>query len=99
MGAALWCCLPAGGSRCDAIASRRRCGRRLSASQRTVREGRASLRRPPRRRILDNLPVAMVKSRKEDALGNIQKTYERGFYVGFKATLEVRRPHAAPPLP
>jgi hypothetical protein len=31
----------------------------------------------------------MVKSRKEDAAGNPTKTYERGFYVGFKATLEV----------
>jgi hypothetical protein len=32
----------------------------------------------------------MVKTRKEDAEGKPIKTYERGFYVGFKATLEVR---------
>eukprot|EP00879_Flechtneria_rotunda_P003817 GHRR01004057.1.p1 GENE.GHRR01004057.1~~GHRR01004057.1.p1 ORF type:complete len:639 (+),score=130.92 GHRR01004057.1:208-2124(+) len=37
--------------------------------------------------ILDNLPVAMVKIRKDDN-GQQMKAYERGWYVGFKATLE-----------
>lgn len=42
-------------------------------------------------RILDNLPVAMVKMRKDDRQANsLIKTYERGFPVGFKASLEVR---------
>ena len=42
------------------------------------------------RRILDNLPVAMVKMRKDESKGTLVKTYERGFPVGFKASLEVR---------
>lgn len=37
--------------------------------------------------ILDNLPVAMVKIRKDES-GKQMKAYERGYYVGFKATLE-----------
>ena len=41
-------------------------------------------------RILDNLPVAMVKMRKDERSGGLVKTYERGFPVGFKASLEVR---------
>jgi len=38
-------------------------------------------------RILDNLPVAMVKILKDES-GRQLKAYERGFYVGFKATIE-----------
>jgi transmembrane 9 superfamily protein 2/4 len=38
--------------------------------------------------ILDNLPVAMVKMRKDDSTGGLIKTYERGYPVGFKASLE-----------
>ncbi|KAJ9504989.1 hypothetical protein QJQ45_013398 [Haematococcus lacustris] len=38
--------------------------------------------------ILDNLPVAMVKMRKDDKSNSLVKTYERGFPVGFKASLE-----------
>ncbi|GLI64024.1 hypothetical protein VaNZ11_007185 [Volvox africanus] len=38
--------------------------------------------------ILDNLPVAMVKMRKDESSGLLVKTYERGFPVGFKASLE-----------
>ena len=41
-------------------------------------------------RILDNLPVAMVKFRKDLATGALIKTYERGYPVGFMATSEVR---------
>jgi hypothetical protein len=41
-------------------------------------------------RILDNLPVAMVKMRKDESSNTLVKTYERGFPVGFKASLEVR---------
>ncbi len=41
-------------------------------------------------RILDNLPVAMVKMRKDDRTNTLIKTYERGYPVGFKASLEVR---------
>ncbi|KAF8062046.1 TMN7 [Scenedesmus sp. PABB004] len=37
--------------------------------------------------ILDNLPVAMVRIR-QDEHGQQMKAYERGFPVGFKATLE-----------
>lgn len=37
--------------------------------------------------ILDNLPVAMVKVLKDED-GKQMKSYERGYYVGFKATLE-----------
>uniref|UniRef100_A0A383W0F6 Transmembrane 9 superfamily member n=1 Tax=Tetradesmus obliquus TaxID=3088 RepID=A0A383W0F6_TETOB len=37
--------------------------------------------------ILDNLPVAMVKILKDES-GRQLKAYERGFYVGFKATIE-----------
>lgn len=37
-------------------------------------------------RILDNLPVAMVKMREDN--GFQIKTYERGFPVGFKAAIE-----------
>lgn len=44
-------------------------------------------------RILDNLPVAMVKTRKDDK-GQPMKVYERGYYVGFKATIEVINLHA-----
>jgi hypothetical protein len=40
-------------------------------------------------RILDNLPIAMVRTRKDES-GKPVKVYERGFYVGFKATIEVR---------
>ena len=41
-------------------------------------------------RILDNLPVAMVKMRKDDRQPNsLVKTYERGYPVGFRASLEV----------
>ena len=40
-------------------------------------------------RILDNLPVAMVKMRKDDSTNSFVKTYERGFPVGFTASLEV----------
>jgi transmembrane 9 superfamily protein 2/4 len=41
-------------------------------------------------RILDNLPVAMVKMRKDDRQPNsLVKTYERGFPIGFRASLEV----------
>jgi transmembrane 9 superfamily protein 2/4 len=39
-------------------------------------------------RILDNLPVAMVKMRKDERSGNLIKTYERGYPVGFRASLE-----------
>lgn len=39
-------------------------------------------------RILDNLPIAMVRTRKDET-GKPVKVYERGFYVGFKATIEV----------
>jgi hypothetical protein len=45
------------------------------------------------RRILDNLPVAMVKVRTEN--GNSFKTYERGYPVGFKAAIEVSLPSLA----
>eukprot|EP00195_Chlamydomonas_chlamydogama_P006578 CAMPEP_0202903266 /NCGR_PEP_ID=MMETSP1392-20130828/23330_1 /ASSEMBLY_ACC=CAM_ASM_000868 /TAXON_ID=225041 /ORGANISM="Chlamydomonas chlamydogama, Strain SAG 11-48b" /LENGTH=640 /DNA_ID=CAMNT_0049590357 /DNA_START=131 /DNA_END=2053 /DNA_ORIENTATION=+ len=38
--------------------------------------------------ILDNLPVAMVKMRKDESANTLVKTYERGFPVGFKASLE-----------
>lgn len=42
-------------------------------------------------RILDNLPVAMVKMRKDEKTGNLVKLYERGFPVGFSAVpAEVR---------
>ena len=41
----------------------------------------------PARRILDNLPVAMVKWRNEG--GAEVKTYQRGFPVGFKSPVEV----------
>ncbi len=44
------------------------------------------------RRILDNLPVAMVKMRKDERTGTLIKTYERGYPVGFRASLEVSRP-------
>lgn len=37
--------------------------------------------------ILDNLPVAMVKTRKDEG-GNPMKAYERGFHVGFAAQLD-----------
>eukprot|EP00877_Chromochloris_zofingiensis_P001992 jgi/Chrzof1/11794/Cz06g10110.t1 len=40
--------------------------------------------------ILDNLPVAMVKTRKDDK-GQPMKVYERGYYVGFKATIEGKK--------
>lgn len=40
-------------------------------------------------RILDNLPVAMVKTRKDEK-GNPMKAYERGYHVGFKAQMDVR---------
>lgn len=49
-------------------------------------------------RILDNLPVAMVKMRKSEKSDSLIKTYERGFPVGFRATLEVR-PLACAPHP
>lgn len=38
--------------------------------------------------ILDNLPVAMVKMRKDERSGTLIKTYERGYPVGFRASLE-----------
>ena len=41
-------------------------------------------------RILDNLPVGMVKWRTEN--GKDVKSYERGFPVGFKSAIEVRAP-------
>lgn len=41
-------------------------------------------------RILDNLPIAMVKTRQDEASGQPTKAYDRGYPVGFKATLEVR---------
>jgi transmembrane 9 superfamily protein 2/4 len=44
--------------------------------------------------ILDNLPVAMVKVRRRDT-GIQEKAYERGFYVGFKATLDGQKVRAA----
>lgn len=37
--------------------------------------------------IMDNLPVAVARSRKDEA-GGSSKTYERGFYVGAKLSLE-----------
>lgn len=40
-------------------------------------------------RILDNLPVAMVKMRKDEKANSLVKLYERGFPVGFAATSEV----------
>lgn len=40
-------------------------------------------------RILDNLPVAMVKARQEEAVGEGMKAYDRGFPVGFTAASEV----------
>ena len=45
---------------------------------------------PAQPRILDNLPVATVRPRQDDD-GKPMKAYERGFYVGFGAQLEVRR--------
>ena len=45
--------------------------------------------RPAAGRILDNLPVAMVRMRHDD--GAVVKTYERGFPVGFKAAVEEAR--------
>lgn len=42
----------------------------------------------PARRILDNLPVGMVKMRKEERSGGLVKTYERGYPVGFKAEMQ-----------
>eukprot|EP00798_Chlamydomonas_sp_ICE-L_P030680 gene30680-35704_t len=39
-------------------------------------------------RILDNLPVAMVKMRKDSSTETLVKTYERGYPVGFKASVE-----------
>jgi transmembrane 9 superfamily protein 2/4 len=33
----------------------------------------------------------MVKMRKDEKAGQLVKTYERGFPVGFKASLEVSR--------
>jgi hypothetical protein len=42
--------------------------------------------------ILDNLPVAMVKILKDED-GKQMKSYERGYYVGFKATLEGQKVH------
>ncbi len=58
----------------------------------------ADLLHPTLRRILDNLPVAMVKMRKDESTGALIKTYERGFPVGFKASLEVGAEprHASP---
>eukprot|EP00798_Chlamydomonas_sp_ICE-L_P013447 gene13447-19305_t len=38
--------------------------------------------------ILDNLPVAMVKMKKDEGSNTLLKTYERGYPVGFKASLE-----------
>ncbi|KAF8064568.1 TMN7 [Scenedesmus sp. PABB004] len=38
--------------------------------------------------ILDNLPVAMVKLVVKGDAGGARKAYERGWYVGFKATVE-----------
>jgi len=43
-------------------------------------------------RVLDNLPVAMVKTRKTKS-GEHQKAYERGFYVGFKLPGDVSGSH------
>jgi transmembrane 9 superfamily member 2/4 len=40
-------------------------------------------------RILDNLPVAIAKMRKDDRDNSLIKMYERGYPVGFKATVEV----------
>ena len=40
-------------------------------------------------RIMDNLPVAMVKTRKDEN-GQPIKAYERGYHVGFPAQLDVR---------
>lgn len=33
-------------------------------------------------RILDNLPIGLVRMREDN--GNLVKTYERGFHVGFQ---------------
>jgi len=41
------------------------------------------------RRILDNLPVAMVRMRKDERAYTMVKLYERGYPVGFAATTEV----------
>lgn len=41
------------------------------------------------RRILDNLPVGMVNMRKSASNPEVLiKTYERGFPIGFRATVE-----------
>lgn len=43
---------------------------------------------------MDNLPVAMVKTRKNEN-GEPIKAYERGFHVGFPAQLDVSGARAA----
>ncbi|KAF5832623.1 EMP/nonaspanin domain family protein [Dunaliella salina] len=42
--------------------------------------------------ILDNLPVAMVKMRKDEKSNSLVKLYERGFPVGFTATTSGGQP-------